>query len=161
MTCKMCERKKDGTTWTRDILLGVKTPAQAAEYFDMTVQEVTTHVNDHEFLLEDERSIYESKDFYVRELARLYALAKDWLTYVTDAREISKDQIDLGIKLSKEIRATITALAEFQGRLDKGGNVVAKMEHIEAKYIKLTTKIVTEVCPECQQKILTVIESMK
>lgn len=159
--CPMCVEKRDGAKWTRDILMGLVTPKDAAVHFGMDVEQVTDHVNDHVFMTNDERLIYESKDFYVRELAKIYNMLQDWLKYVIGADYITKQDLDMGIKLSREVRETVVKLAEFQGRLDKTAGTTEKVLKMEKQYIMLTSKIVAGVCPECQQIVLEAIQDLK
>ena len=92
----------------------------------MSVEAVNDHVAEHEYMTGDERLIYESKDFYVRELAKIFNMLQSWLNYVIGADVISKQDLDMGIKLSREVRETIVKLAEFQGRLDKSAGTTEK-----------------------------------
>ncbi len=159
--CQMCEERREGAKWTKDILMGLKSPKEAAVHFGMSVEQVNDHVNDHVYMTNDERLIYESKDFYVRELAKIYNMLQDWMQYVIGADTITKQDLDMGIKLSREVRETIVKLAEFQGRLDKSAGATEKMLKLERQYIKLTSDIVAGVCPECQLKVLDVIHDLE
>jgi len=159
--CPMCENVKDGKKWTRDILMGLKSPKEAADQFGMSIEAVNDHVAEHEYMTGDERLIYESKDFYVRELAKIFNMLQSWLNYVIGADAISKQDLDMGIKLSREVRETIVKLAEFQGRLDKSAGTTEKILRMEKKYLELTSVIMTKVCPECQQKVIEAIQDLK
>ncbi|MDD4471644.1 MAG: hypothetical protein PHT97_10875 [Methanoculleus sp.] len=159
--CVMCDREQEGRKWKRDILMGLKTPRDAANYFNMDIEQVNDHLAEHDYMTDDEKLLYESKDFYVRELAKIYTMLQDWLKYVIGAETISKQDIDIGLKLTREVRETVVKLAEFQGRLDKSAGSVEKMLRMEKKYIVLTSEIVAKVCPECQLKVLEVIHDLK
>ena len=159
--CNMCERRREGRLWTQDVLIGRRSPTECAQFFDMDVDDVMEHVNDHEFLTEEERVIYQSQDFYVKELANLYAQVDQWLKYVTRSSEIERHDIDMGIKLTREIRQMIVTLAEFQGRLERGGSSAARLDNIEQKYFKLTSELSTRLCSQCQAEVLTIIRELQ
>ncbi len=160
-SCPMCVKQREGKKWTRDILMGLKSPREAADYFGMDVEQVNDHVSEHEYMTGDERLIYESKDFYVRELAKIFQMLQEWLNYVVGAENISKKDLDLGIKLSREVRETIVKLAEFQGRLDSSRGVTERMLMMEKKYLELTSVIVSKVCSECQLHVIEAIQDLK
>ena len=135
-------------------LMGLKSLKGLADQFGMSIEVVNDHVEEHEYMTGDERLIYESKDFYVRELAKIFNMLQSWLNYVIGADAISKQDLDMGIKLSREVRETIVKLAEFQGRLDKSAGTTEKILKMEKKYLELTSVIMMKVCPECQQKVI-------
>ena len=62
--------------------------------------------------------------------------------------------------LTKETRATLHDLMEFQGRLNQGGNVNVRIEKMNTQYIELTNMIVQEVCPSCRKRVLEAIDHM-
>jgi hypothetical protein len=65
----------------------------------------------------------------------------------------------LGIKLAREVRLTLESLAEFQGRLNRGGgDTTIKLTQINIKYMKLTQALMTEVCEECRPKIIEILD---
>ena len=141
--------------------MGLKSPKEAANQFGMSVEAVNDHVAEHEYMTSDERLIYESKDFYVRELAKIFNMLQNWLNYVIGADVISKQDLNMGIKLSREVRETIVKLAEFQGRLDKSAGTTEKILKMEKKYLEVSSVIMTKVCPECQLKVIEAIQDLK
>ena len=64
---------------------GIEEPERGADQFGMSIEAVNDHVAEHEYMTGDERLIYESKDFYVRELAKIFNMLQSWLNYVIGA----------------------------------------------------------------------------
>lgn len=156
--CNMCLAGGTGTAWCKDILAGNKTYNQAATFFHMLPLDVMEHVNQHAITVDDATGVADSPDFYLRELLKVLKALKDWMEYCTTQANVSRGDIDLGIRLSKEVRETLKVLGEFQGRYNATKNPTVQLTEVHQKYMELTDVIMAEVCPKCQSKILHVIE---
>lgn len=160
MECPICQAGAYGRTVSRDIILGRKSPHEAALRFKMTIEEVMVHVNDHEIIIDEDTGNCESPDFYMNKLLKLLKTFEDWLNYEIMSGGIDKQKVDLGIKLGREIRLTLESLAQFQGRLERGGSANIQIQQINMKYLQLTQVIASEVCDRCRPKLMAVLDSM-
>lgn len=156
--CPICKSGEVGRTFCRDLILGKKNYVEVAQYFGITPQEVMTHVNTHEIVIDEATGKYESPDFYMNELLKLLKMFKDWLTFTIECGGLDKQKVDIGVKLAREIRLTLESLAEFQGRFDRGGNTTIQIGEINAKYMQLTNVLLMEVCDGCRGKIIKILD---
>jgi len=154
--CPLCDAGIIGRMWSRDIILARKTAHEAAMFFKCDAATVMRHVNDHELVV-DEEGVVDSPDFYMRKLGKLLKTLDDWVNYVT-GRAPDPTTINLGIKLSREIRATLETLAVFQGRLGGQTQVNVQIDNMNMKYLQLTQIIQEKVCDQCRARILEVID---
>jgi hypothetical protein len=157
--CPLCECGSVGRNWSRDITLGKKSDVDAAVFFNMTPAEVQEHLDKHEIVVDEETGDYNSPDFYMNKLLKLLKMLEDWLQYQILDGGLDKTKVELGIKLAREVRLTLESLAEFQGRLNRGGgDTTIKLTQINIKYMKLTQALMTEVCEECRPKIIEILD---
>ena len=155
--CPICESGTVGRTWSRDVIMGRKSSNEMADYFGVSHQDVMVHLNTHELVVDEEKGVYESPDFYMNELLRLLKMLKDWLKFTVENGKTDKFTIDSGTKLAREVRMTLESLAQFQGRLDRSSSV--NITQINMKYMQLTSMLMSaEVCPACRQKIIAVLD---
>jgi hypothetical protein len=159
--CNMCKAGEIGRIWSKDIILGRKSPQEAAVQFTMSVAEVMDHINTHEIIIDEEGGNYESPDFYINEVLKSLKAVKDWMTYCQLSSSKKKEDIDLFIKLNKELRETIKCLGEFHGRLGSKGSVTINIETLNQRYLAITNILNTEVCPECRLKVLKALEEIE
>ena len=152
--CKMCTDGPVGVKWTRDIMLGVKSLEQCATHYGMTIFEVQEHVYTHEILREDADDI--DDQFYLDKLLRMLAYMENWASDLMSDGESDKASIDSLTKLVKEMRTTITTIAEFKGRLDRTTTKI-NVEKIEGKVLSLVNVILEDVCDDCRSKITKVM----
>lgn len=158
--CPMCEAGAIGMQWSRDIIMGKTSVEEAAMFFKMTRNEVMDHINTHQIKTNVATGEYDSEDFYMKRLLSMLKKLEDWVDYVCKIRDFDRENIKLAILLTKETRATLHDLAEFQGRLNLGGNVNIRIERMNHQYIELTNTIVQEVCPSCRKRVLEAIEHL-
>lgn len=156
----MCAAGALGMQWSRDIIIGKIGIEEAAVFFKMTRNEVMDHINTHQIKQDASTGEYDSEDFYLKRLLNMLKKLEDWVDYICKVREFDRENIKLAIMLTKETRATLHDLAEFQGRLNQGGNVNVRIENMNARYIELTNVIAQEVCPSCRLKVLEAIEHL-
>lgn len=152
--CKMCSDGPVGVKWTRDIMLGVKSLEQCALHYEITISEVQEHVYTHEILREDVDDI--DDQFYLDKLLRMLAYMENWATELMGDGEADKSNIDSLTKLVKEMRTTITTIAEFKGRLDRSTTKI-NIEKVEGKVLTLVNVILEDVCDDCRSKITEVM----
>lgn len=157
--CKLCEAGEVGRIWTQDLLTGKKNVHEAALFFKVGQSEVLEHMNTHDF--KDPEVVEESPDFYIRELNKIFRLQKDWIAYCMQANTLTRQDIDILIKLSKETRETLKTLGEFEGRLNKQPQVNVNIALINQRYQALEKFIMTELCDECQVKVIDLTEHLK
>lgn len=158
MGCNICNSGKYGAKWTAELKMGTKKVSAAAVEFNMTVEDVLTHINDHSVPEEDVNleELLNDPNFYYRELLMLHVRLKDWMSFMMETEEFGTANIDRGIKLIKEVRETLKLLAELQGKLNKGTTttynqqIVVVQDEIKA----LRTGVLERCCPECQMELL-------
>lgn len=146
--------------WSRDIIVGKVSVEEASMFFNMSRNEVMDHINTHQIKEDKNTGEYDSQDFYMKRLLRMLKKLEDWVNYICAIKDFDRENIKLALMLTKETRATLHDLAEFQGRLNQGGNVNVKIETMNNRFVLLTNLIVQEVCPECRQKVLEAIDQM-
>lgn len=156
--CVICSAGDKGRLWTRDVVLGRKNLFDMSKHFGCTQEEAMEHVNKHEIIVDDDGN-YNSPDFYISKLLKILKTLEDMVSYDmimnTDMKNQDKETT---IKVLKECRETLKALGEFQGRLSKDTNI--NIEIINNQYKQITNMIVAEVCPECQLKIVDLMDEM-
>jgi len=154
----MCSAGHIGELWASRLANGEVDYIETANFFRMTPQTVMEHVNTHAVYRDPTTGDYDSPDFYLKELLDVLKVLKSWLEYCVNQQTISPREIDIGIRLSKELRETLKAVGEFQGRLNRERESGISLTEIEQNYNRLTNIILTEVCGECQEKILRLME---
>ena len=81
---------------------------------------------------------------------------ENWATELMGDGEADKANIDSLTKLVKEMRTTITTIAEFKGRLDRSTTKI-NIEKVEGKVLTLVNVILEDVCDDCRSKITEVM----
>lgn len=148
-----------GRLWTRDIILGRKNILDASIQFHCSQAEVLEHINTHEILTNNSGD-YESPDFYMGELLKLFKMLKDWLNYCVQTDKMRREDYKIALQMIKETRETLKALGEFQGRLDSKSNVTVNIEMINQKYLQITNLLMNEVCDECRLKVINLMDQL-
>lgn len=98
-----------------------------------------------------------SLDFYSNEIMQILAHLKKWSRALSIHQSSSTKDIDVGLKVMRELRLTVESLAEFQGRLASKSHTTINVDSINMKYMSMTNVIRTELCPTCRQKMLAAI----
>jgi len=154
----MCDAGDIGKIWTRQLLMGAKGFNDAARFFHMPAKDILTHINTHHFDFDEQTGEYDSPDFYLKELLKVFKLLKAWLDYLVTQPNLSQRDIDLGLRLSREVRETLKTLGDFQGRFDKSDDDLVNIEMLNRRYMTLTETMLHEVCPKCQVKVLKILD---
>ena len=138
--CPVCQAGAFGMKFTRDFHTRPDVHARdLAIHFNMTEEEVMDHINNHELVVSiqqtstgEMRKRISSPDFYLDELSTLYMAIKDCFEWINqDKGSYDSVKIDQMTKLNKELRETITKMAELQGRLKGPGDAQTKVTKIE------------------------------
>lgn len=156
-SCPICDARAIGRTWTRNIIMGNQTVGEAALFFNMDINAVNDHVNNHEIVENAETGQLTSPDMVMNELLRIFNNVRDWTDVVTRDGRLDRNTIDLCVKLSKEARETIKTIAELQGRFSET-NSTQQITLIKNNYMMLTEVIVKGVCDKCRGKIVEVLD---
>lgn len=159
--CKICDAGSIGRSWSKDLLLGKKTILEASIFFDCTQEDILDHINHHEIIVDVTSGDYESPDFYMNELLTLFNMMKDWVNLVLQSKQLDSRDMELGLKLSKEIREILKLLGEFHGKNDKSKDINVNIELINQKYMMITNFITKELCPECQLKVIDLMDQIE
>lgn len=157
--CPMCEAGIIGRNATKAIIFGTPGALESAVVqFKMTPLEVQEHCTNHEIKVDEEEGIYESKDMFMDKLLKLLKRLDNWMKYLEN-HATDRETITLGLKLVKETRETMKDLAEFQGRLDRRGNVNVQIDTLNMQYNQLQNVILKGLCPECQETVIKLLST--
>lgn len=158
--CKICAAGNRGYRRTQDYTVGRCSPVEIAAEFDMTPEEVMEHMNEHEIrrVVVNGKEMVDSPDFYLNELASIFNKLRDYSDLIIMSEDKpDKNTIEMITKLSAETRRTLESMATLQGRLTRGNELNVK--NMEVRVLSLTEVIMKEACPECQRRILKVIDA--
>lgn len=158
--CNICLAGEVGREWTKDLILCDKQIPEASAFFKMSPEEVKDHIDNHEFEADEDVDALNDPEYFDRELLKLFRLFKDWMKYCISQGNPTKADVDLAVKLGKEMRDTIKTMGEFRGKLNRPNNVNVNVEIINQRYVALTQALTTEVCPECRQKVINLLDTM-
>jgi hypothetical protein len=157
--CAICKAGPFGAQWTRELLMGTKSPEEAAKRFSMPVAQVMIHITEHQIVKQNEETgDIESDDIYVSRMVKLLKNMQDWVDYLMKEGEVNKGTVDSLTKLVREIRTTLVTVADFQGRTD-GNKTKTKVESLEVTMFNLTNLLIKEACPVCQAKVIELLET--
>ncbi len=157
MGCNICNVGTIGSKWTRELKLGSKSLRAAALEFNMTIEEVMEHVKHHEMEDKEENklvSLLDDPDFFYNELLLLFRNLKEWLTFTMESERLDKANMELGMKLIREIRETLKFVAELQGKLNKGDTYYQQYIQIQGDLNVLLSAVLNDMCPECQDRVM-------
>jgi hypothetical protein len=155
----MCLSKEVGRIWVKDIMLAKKTTTEAAIFFKMHPKDVTQHMDEHE-IVEDAEGNFNSPDFFMNELLKQLRYLHGWLAFTSSSGNMSREDIELSIKLSREIRATVESLeTSFRGR-NSSSTITVNIENLNQKYLAITNLLLTDGCDTCQKKVLDLMETI-
>jgi hypothetical protein len=158
-SCELCRAGNYGAAFSKDVILGRKTPLQVAQCFPpMSEADVMEHVNKHQLVINEETGEYSSPDYYLQKLATLMKQLDAWMKYAVEMNP-SSENIKLGLQVVKETRGTLDQLAEMQGRKDSGRNVNVQIENMNVRYQQLTNIILQEVCGDCRNRIIKSLDA--
>lgn len=157
MGCNICNCGDIGVKWTKELRMGSKSLRAAGIEFTMTPDEVFDHVKNHVLPENDSTSLVSLLDdpnFFYNELLTLFRNLKDWLTFTMETERWDKSNMDMGIKLIREIRETLKFIAELQGKLNKGDTYHQQFLQIQGDLNLLMGTVLNKMCPTCQQEVL-------
>ncbi|HPS39490.1 MAG TPA: hypothetical protein PL124_08780 [Candidatus Cloacimonadota bacterium] len=159
--CNMCEAGILGRNATKKVMMSVPGALEeAVVMFHMTPLEVQEHCTNHEIQIDEDEGIYHSNDFYMDRMLKMIKRLDAWMKYL-ESHATDRESITLGLKLIKETRETVKDLAEFQGRLDRRGNVNVQIETLNAQYNELQQVIMTGLCAECQETVIKLLSTQQ
>jgi hypothetical protein len=163
MGCNICNAGNYGARWSAELNLGVKKVSNAAIEFNMSVEDVLIHINEHDCKQEavDVMDLLNDPDFIKREVIMMHIRLKEWLAFMMEAEEFGTHNMDRGMKLMKETRETLKLLAELEGKFSRGDTF--KLKYIEAQEnLRLVTaSIVENACPVCRPTLISNIKEQK
>jgi hypothetical protein len=178
MRCALCDAGVEGEEWVDMLIMGKKTPSQAARHFGTTPDNVMEHVYEHTVLglipeesampreprslsvLEGTQKDFDglvSMDFYTTEIMQILAYLKRYSRSLSIHQSSSTSDIKTALQVMRELRLTIESLAEFQGRLASKSHTTINIESINMKLLSITNVIRTRLCPTCRKEMLAAI----
>ena len=169
--CPICRSGAIGMKFTRDFHTRPAVHARdLAIHFNMTEEEVMDHINTHELVVSitqtstgELKKRISSPDFYLDELSTLYMAIKDCFEWINqDKDSYDSVKIDQMTKLNKELRETITKMAELQGRLKGPGDAQNKVLNVTGN-LNIITDILSGgiLCPHCEEKVMKKLEKVE
>lgn len=159
--CPLCSAGEVGRRDCRDIVMGRKTVFDVSIFYKTTPEVIMEHLDNHE-IVKDSDGNFNSPDFYMQELLTQLRYLKSWLKYSTTANgSMSREDVELAIKLSREIRATVESLGTFQGRLSSSPQITVNIDQINQRYMAITNLLMTDTCDNCRSKVLTLMDTIE
>lgn len=170
MSCNICRAGVEGQEWTDAVILGKKTPSQCAAKFFMNVDAVMEHIYEHTMLnciTDEDRAAAMghpgeepgliSMDFYTTEIMQILAYLKRYSKGLSIHQSSGTKDVELALKVMRELRLTIESLAEFQGRISTKSHTTINIDNMNMKFLSITNVIRTRLCPKCRQEMLAAI----
>lgn len=165
--CPLCQDKR-GARWTEALALGNKTQKEAMIAFGMKKADVEEHIYQHSIedggvpATTDLNRSYD-KDFYIRRLDQMGSDLNGMLEEVMASGQVNSESIRSATTLTKEIRETLRLLGDITKVISDDNTAALERSVIDMRtnYLTLTNIITTQVCPECQKKILACIDTQK
>ncbi len=112
--CPICGAGELGKTWTRELLDGKRTLAEAADRFSCSIEQVWRHVTEHE-LPDAERA---ELDVHGK-LWKCIRIAEDWLQELILTTHPDSRTVKQVVSLLAEIRKLLVVSAEMEGTLQR------------------------------------------
>lgn len=164
--CNICNSDPEiCAKWTKDLTLKKKRIQDACIEFKMDPLDVIDHLDKHAIPVVDEVDeepdiikLMESPEFLYKELYGLFTSVKSWLEFTMENERLDRTSIDMGIKLTREIRDTLKFIAELQGKLNKGDTYQIQYNQIHGDFNSLVGVILNELDDVNQLKVLKAIE---
>lgn len=164
--CPLCQDRR-GNRWTEALALGNKSMKEAQIAFNMKRADVEEHIyhhaTDETFVDAKDQNRSYDKEFYIRRLDQIGADLNSMLDEVMGGGQVNSETIRSATTLTKEIRETLRLLGDITKVIsdDNTAQLEKSVLDMKSNYLTLTNIITTQVCPECQKKILASIETQK
>jgi len=164
--CPLCQDRR-GSRWTEALALGNKTTKEAMIAFGMKKVDVEEHIYHHDtettFVDPSDANRSYNKEFYIKRLDQIGVDLNGLLDEVMGAGQVNGDTIRNVTALTKEIRETLRLLGDITKVIhdDNTAQLEKSVQDMKGNYLTLTNIITTQVCPDCQKKILTAIDTQK
>lgn len=163
MGCNICNAGQYGARWTAELKLGTKKVSNAAVEFNMSIEDVLTHINEHNMPTEmvDVVDLLKDPDFIKREVIVMHIRLKEWLEFMMEQEEFGVHNMDRGLKLMKENRETLKLLGDLEGKFNTSNIFQEKYVKSQDEIKMLTNAIMEMSCPECKKKLIGKIKEQK
>lgn len=102
-----------------------------------------------------------SMDIYTTEIMQILAYLKRYARALSIQQSTSARDIDIALKIMRELRLTIESLAEFQGRISSKSHTTINIESMNMRLLSITNVIRTRLCPKCRQEMLAAITEVE
>ena len=173
MACNLCVAGVEGQEWMDAVVLGKKTPSQCATKFRMSINDVMEHIYEHSVMnvVSDEELAARngtpgvdpgivSMDFYTTEIMQILAYLKRYSKSLSLHQVSSTKDIEIALKVMRELRLTIESLAEFQGRINTKSHTTINIDTMNMKLLSITNVIRTRLCPKCRQEMISAVADL-
>jgi len=157
-TCPLCNNPAKASSWVRLILNNHRTAIACAEFFKTTPEQVNKHIYSH-YDVADTVSPNDP-EFIKDKLLKLLSTIELWFDEAIIDNAIDRGTVDLALKMSREIRDTLKLYGELNGQLSQQ-NATINIVAIQNNYRQLTNTLMMDLCPDCQIKVMRVIENKR
>jgi hypothetical protein len=150
--------------WTKKLQEGKATKAETALKFKMTIAEIDDHISNHDITTAIIPHVKFSEkiqdpDYLLDKVESILDRIEVWLDLnVDDGDDPDPRTIDRGTKLIKEMRETIKLVYELQGKFNKGDTYHQQYIQIQGNYNSFVNMALEQMCPNCSQKVLKMME---
>lgn len=152
-SCPLCNAT--GYEATEMIVLGKMTLAEAADRFDVTIEEAWAHLMYHEHGL---KPIIDIED----KLKRLVWTMDDYIKEYMITQKPKGGNVKALVTMVREMRNLLSTLGEVRGTINKGTQNQINIENMQINNMnRLIDTVMSDLCPECQLKILNEIDGSK
>ena len=157
--CVLCRDKTASMAWAKLITRGIRTPIECAAYYGISPEDVNDHLNNH-IMYKNEEGRMDSPDYVVSKVLKIVEAMDEFFDEMRiQDTTIDRSTMDLILRLSKELRESLKLLADLQGRL--GNSNETRVIEITNNYKMLTQVIMTEMCGDCQMKVIDAMDRLQ
>lgn len=166
MACKICDDKKEGLEWTKNLISGKVRPIDVALHYGMDINEVIDHKENHDIntaLVHVQKfsEKIQDPDYLYDKVGDIINRIEKWIDLTIDMNDDDPRTIDRGTKLIKEMRETLKLVFELEGKFNKGDTYHQQFIQIQGDYNQFTGMVLDTACPSCQKKIMEKIHNLK
>lgn len=159
--CPVCQAKALGAAMMRDCNLGKMSPYDVARQLNCSYEQVMEHTNASHEIQIDANGKMQSEDQLLARLAENMNTLDEWSHYVISTvkkpSDVDNAKVKMLVSLTQEIRKTVEAIGTLQGRIGPGDALI-QLKVTNAKFMLLTNEIAARCCPDCQMKVLNILE---
>ncbi len=156
--CALCKLGQElSENYRLRIVSGELDPNVVARQFDMSIEEVMTHVYEHGDPIDFAHLGFEYYDARLRGIFRRF---NDWMIIITSTSEPDEKKVRMATLLTKELREILRLMGEIDGKVGSA-KYEKELAEANARLGQIVEIVLREACPKCQRKILDSLENLK